>query len=290
MTTVRDALAAATERLAGAGIGSARLDAELLLAHVLGVPRSRLALEPSLELADGDRARLDAFLARRVSRRPVAQILGGTEFWSLDLHVSSAVLCPRPETEQIVEVAARFLREEGRPGARAVDVGTGTGCIAIALATELRDLRVDAVDVSGDALEVAARNVERHEVGDRVTLHRGDLLEPLAGAPPGCVDVVASNPPYVRRGEAGELDPEVLWDPAVAVFCEGDPAPLYARIARDAARLLRPGGLLLLELPGAGSEPILDAVRGQASWETVEALPDLQGLPRVLRARRVTGS
>jgi release factor glutamine methyltransferase len=211
------------------------------------------------------------------------------EFWSLELEVSVDVLCPRPETEHVVEEALRSLRSRdpvsGAPVA--VDVGTGSGCIAVALATEIAELTVHAVDVSGAALATAGRNAQRHGVGGRVRLHRGDLLEPLAGTlAPGSVDVVASNPPYVRRSEAGELDPEVLWDPAVAVFCEGDPAELYRRLAAQAAPLLRPGGSLVLELAGAGSEPVVEAVRAQQEWAGVRVLPDLQGLPRVLVAVR----
>lgn len=289
MTHVRAALAAATELLAAAGVESARLDAELLLANVLGVHRSRLAIEPERALDAADRAWLRALLDQRARRRPVAQIVGKAEFWSLELYVTPAVLCPRPETEQLVDVALRFLRNAGeRP--RVIDVGAGTGCIGIALATELPRLRVEATDVSGYALAVARRNAELHGVEERVRLHRGDLLEPLTDAPPAAFDLVASNPPYVRRSEAGELDPEVLWEPAVAVFCEGAPAPLYARIAADAAPLVRPGGLLVLELPGAGSDPILEAVGALDAWDSVEALRDLAGLPRVLRAVRVTGS
>ncbi len=282
----------AAARLRLAGVHSPERDAQILLAVVLGVPRFRLALERETSVATGDALRFADLVAERERRRPVSHLVGEHEFWSLTFHVTPDVLTPRPETERLVEVAAQHLQATqhlaGRDAPVAADVGTGSGCLAVSIAHEAPSATVHAVDLSGRALDVARRNITRHGLTERVTLHRGDLLAPLAAAlGPASLDVVVSNPPYVRRSEAGEVDPEVLWEPAAAIFCEGEPAPLYARIATDASPLVRLGGLLLLELPGQRTQPIVDAVAAVEGWDNVTVLPDLAGLPRVLRAVRV---
>lgn len=287
--TVLDAGRAARRRLEAAGCGSAALDATLLLAHVLGVERHVLRVAPDRRLTEAEAARFEALVAERARRRPVSHLLGRAEFRSLDFEVTDAVLAPRPETEALVEAAALVADRaaaEGRSPLLA-DVGTGSGCIAVALAAERPPVRVLATDASGEALEVARRNAARHGVAGRVTFLRGDLLVPVReSVADGALDAVVSNPPYVRRSEAGEVDPEVLWEPASAVFCDGEPADLYARIAREAAPLVRGGGALLLELPGDGSAAVASAVAAAEGWTDVVVRPDLAGLPRVLSARR----
>lgn len=287
--TVLGALREGRARLAASGVGSADLDAALLLGHVLGVERHRLRTEPDRALSREQSAAFARLVAERERRRPLAQILGRREFRSLDFEVTDAVLTPRPETEMLVDAALaacdRALAEGRAPVV--VDVGTGSGCIAVAVAVERPAARVHAVETSGRAAEVAARNIARHGVADRVTLHRGDLLAPVAAAlGPSSVDAVVSNPPYVRRSEAGECDPEVLWEPACAVFCDGEPAALYARIAADAARIVRPGGLLALETPSSGAERIAEAVTAQPAWTDVRLAADGAGLCRVVAAVR----
>jgi release factor glutamine methyltransferase len=288
--TVLAALSDARARLAAAGVGNPGLDAALLLGEVLGVPRERLRTAPGRVLTADQATRFEALVTAREARRPMGQLLRRQEFWSLEFLVTPEVLSPRPETELLVEAAARALlsRTARHRQPLAVDVGTGTGCIAVSLAVEVPTARVHATDVSEDALEVARANVERHGVGQRVTLHLGDLLAPLTRViAPGSVDVVVSNPPYVRRSEAGEVDPEVLWEPAVAVFAEREPAELYGRIAAAAAPFLAAGGELLLELPGAGSDPVVDAVARTGGYRVTELSPDLSGVPRLLRALRL---
>lgn len=285
LTALREARAV----FAASGIGSADLDAALILGHVLGVPRHRLRTEPDRDLTEAEAARFRALVAQRARRRPVAQILGVREFLSMDFEVSEAVLTPRPETEALVEAVLAACDRVAAAGRRpvVVDVGTGSGCIPVSVAALRPSAEVHTVDVSGAAILVARRNAERHGVAGRVTFHRGDLLAPaLAALGPAGADVVVSNPPYARRSEAGECDPEVFWEPACAVFCEGEPAALYARIAADAAQLVRPGGELLLELPGATSGPVVEALRAVPGWREVTVTPDLAGLPRVLRAVR----
>jgi len=288
-STVVEAWRSARTRLEAAGCSSASLDASLLLAHVLGVGRSVVHLQPDRPLSDAEAGRFEALLAQRVRRRPVSHLLGRAEFRSLEFEVTDAVLAPRPETEALVEAACAAAARAAQSGRTPLlaDVGTGSGCIAVATAVESPSTRVLATDSSGAALDVARRNAARHRVAERVSFLRGDLLAPVrASTADAALDAVVSNPPYVRRSEAGEVDPEVLWEPASAVFCDGEPADLYARIAREAGPLVRTGGELLLELPGAESDPVVAAVAAVPGWEDVSVRPDLAGMPRVLRALR----
>jgi release factor glutamine methyltransferase len=279
---VRGALARARERLAAAGVSSSDLDAALLLAETLGVRRERLALEPGRTLSDEEFARFRRLVESRESRRPMAQILGRAEFWSLEFKVTSDVLSPRPETEMLVEGAVKIVR--GATSPVVVDIGTGTGCIAIAIAREIATATVHAVDLSAEALEVARVNVRRNGVEDRVHLHEGDLFAPLAGVvAPGSVDVVVSNPPYVRRDE--QFDPEIQFEPAMALFVD-DVAAVYRRIADEAAPFVRGGGTMFLELPGAGSDAVENTLSDSPGWISGGVRADLAGLPRVLVARR----
>jgi len=285
-SAVASVLRAAATRLAAAGASSAALDASLLLAHVLGVAKVELRLEPDRELTAAQAAEFDALLRERERRRPMAHLLGRAEFWSRDFLVTRDTLCPRPETEGLVEETLRVLA--GRAAPVVVDVGTGTGCIAVTIAAEVPHAVVHATDISGAALAVAKRNAQRHGVEDRVMFHHGAYLAPIETAlGPGSVDAVVSNPPYVARSEAGAVDPEVLWEPAAAVFSDGAPASVYGIIARGAAPLVRDGGWLLLELPGDGTDAVVAAVRAAGGWEPAPPIPDLAGLPRVLVAARL---
>jgi release factor glutamine methyltransferase len=281
-TTVRAALSEARARLAAADVSRPDLDAALLLAMTLGVPRERLALDPDGMLGDEEILRFQGLIDLRAERRPMAQILGRAEFWSLEFKVTADTLTPRPETEMLVEEAVKALRGVASPVV--VDIGTGTGCIAIAIAKEVPSAIVHAVDLSPAALAVARENVRRHGVESRVRLYHGDMFAPLAGVvAPGTVDVVVSNPPYVRRDE--EFDPEILFEPAMALFVDDVPA-IYRRISSGAATHLCPGGTAALELPGRGSEPIVDAVRTSSDWHKIVVRADLAGLPRTLCSAR----
>jgi len=283
--TVRDALRAARNRLAAAGVSSPDLDAALLLADVLGVKRERLALDPERTLTAEVGARFDTLVARRERREPMAHIRGRAEFWSLEFKVTPDTLSPRPETEMLVEEAVKALRGAERPVV--VDIGTGTGCIAVAIAKEVPSATVHAVDISPAALAVARENVRRHGVEARVHLHLGDMFAPLAGVlAPGSVDVVVSNPPYVRRNE--EFDPEILFEPKLALFVDDVPA-VYRRIAEGAAGFVRICGSLAVELPGRGGVvEVIAALSHVAEWRQPDVLTDLAGLPRVARCRRAT--
>jgi len=279
-------LTSAAASLAAHGIESPRLDAEVLLAHCLGVSRNALVVEVA---AGRDRAlppevarRFLDLIARRERREPVAYLTGHKEFWSLDFEVTPDVLIPRPETEHVVERALAMLPPAGPAPVRVADVGTGSGAIAIALAHERRDVRVLALDRSAEALEVARRNARRHGVEGRVDFVRADLLEPVRGP----LHVVVANPPYIRRDEAEDLMPDVRdWEPGIALY-DDEPEGILARLAAGAARVLIPGGSLVIEIADARSDDALAHLASTGLWRDAGVAPDHAGRRRILIARR----
>ncbi len=277
MTARLDAqIAAARERLVRAGLSAAdaALDAEVLARHVLGWDRAKLIVSARQPPPESFPAAYDAVISRRAAREPVALITGHREFWGLDFEVTGDVLVPRPETELIVEQALARLP----PGSRSpiVDVGTGSGCIAIALAHERPSIHVIAIDLSAEALAVAARNSLRHNVAGRVHLVRGDLLEAVRGP----VDLIVSNPPYVPRADAAGLQPEVVrHEPHAALFADEEGLGVLRRLCESAASRLSPRGSLIVEF-GAGQEERLSAIARASGW-TIETARDLAGIPRV---------
>src|SRR4051812_26223749 len=263
-TSVRDALDSAVIPLTAAGCSTPRLDAEVLLASVLGVDRAVLYMEPERELS-GEQARafMD-FVARRREREPVAYIVGVKGFRRLDLHVDRRVLVPRPESEHVVEAALDLPR-----GVRVVDVGTGSGAIALALKHERPDLSVSATDVSADALDVARANAARLGLG--VTFACGDLLAGLKA------DAVVSNPPYVARGD--RVMPDVArYEPHVALFAD-DGLSVIRRLVSA------PVAFLAVE-HGEGQADDVEALMRAAGFATVDRIRDLAGIERVAVARR----
>ena len=274
-------LGSASRRLAAAGIDSADLDAELLLRFVLGWDRARVVAS-ALEPVPGDaEACFEALVAERAKRRPLQHLTGTQAFWRHEFLVTPAVLIPRPETELIVEESLRRLRGTHRPVV--VDVGTGSGCIALSLAAELSDAEVHAIDISPAALAVARDNARGLELTERVSFHEGDLLAPVAHEE-GRFDLVACNPPYVDPSD--ELAPEVRdHDPPLALFPPGDVLSVYRRLAPQALRALKPGGWLVVEA-GAGMSASVSGLL-QGNGFAVDALVhDLQGIPRIVVARR----
>jgi release factor glutamine methyltransferase len=270
-TTVRDALDSAVIALGAAGCDTPRLDAEILLAAALGVDRAALIAHPGNEL-DPAQARwfMDAARRRR-EREPVAYILGSKGFRMLELAVDRRVLIPRPETEHVVEAALALPA-----GARVVDVGTGSGAIALALKDERPDLEVLATDSSADALDVARANAAR--LGLQVTFVHGDLLAGIEA-----VDAVVSNPPYVAEG--APLMPEVArYEPPEALFATGEGLDVIRRLVPAAAAAGT--RFLALELGEGQAEAVAELVRA-AGFERVEIVPDLAGIDRVVVARRV---
>jgi release factor glutamine methyltransferase len=270
---VREALDSAVVALAAAGVETPRLDAEVLLAHALGVDRARLVVDRDLRVEGGAvRAFQDAVRRRSVAREPVAYITGVKGFRHIDLHVDARVLIPRPETETLVEAAL------GLPaGARVVDVGTGSGAVALALKDERPDLDVVATDTSRDALAVARANAAR--LGLDVTFVEGDLLD---GAGVGAVDAVVSNPPYVEDGAA--LQPEIVrHEPAGALYAGADGLAVIRRLVAQAAA--SPARFVALEVGMGQAGEVADVLRA-AGFGTVEVWRDLGGIERVVAGRR----
>jgi release factor glutamine methyltransferase len=281
--TIQALLKWTADYLRGKGVEAARLESEVLLAHVLTCPRIEL-IARSLEVpADADRARFRELIKRRVEGWPVAYLVGTKEFYLLKFEVSPAVLVPRPETETLVMESLRLLNP--LKGPTVLDLGTGSGCIAVSIAHQKKDARVTATDISPDALDVAKRNAEKHGVADRVTFLQGDLFAPVpAGA---AFDLVVSNPPYVTPAELAALSPDVReHEPRLALDGGPDGLAFYRRIASGIGPLLKPGGSLLVEI-GATQDEAVRAILGErAELDVRPTLRDGNKLPRVVTAKK----
>lgn len=280
--TVLSVLRAAEGWLAQHQVEAPRRSAELLLARVLSLPRLQLYLQHDRPMTEPERASMRALVARRGKHEPVAHLLGEWSFRGHDLFVTKDVLVPRPETEELVDLAL----SRAPIGARVLDLGTGSGAIAIALAKERPDLSVVAVDVSEAALLVAARNVERHGLSARVQLRLGSWWEPVRQD--GLFDLLVSNPPYVDPAREDLLAADVArYEPAGALFSErGDPGSCYRRIGAGIAAGLRPGASLVLETGVGASEASLREIANAPAIEGAALLRDLSGHERFVVARR----
>ena len=258
----------------------ARRDAETLALHLIQRDRAYLIAHPDANLSAEGAVRYYALIERRQGGEPIQYITGETEFYGLPFQVNRDVLIPRPETEHLVEKVLSLAESFEKP--RIVDVGTGSGAIAVALAYKLADARVSAVDVSASALAVARGNAERNEVGRRVRFLEGDLLAPVADER---FEFVVSNPPYVAEGDRESLSVEVRdFEPSVALFA-GSGLEIYRRLIPAAWAVLVPGGHLALEI-GYGQHEAIREIMKNAGFGQIEFTPDLQGIPRVATARR----
>jgi release factor glutamine methyltransferase len=280
--TLLDFVQRTTAFLAGKGVDNARLDAELLLAEVLGMSRTQIYTNFDQPLAPPEVDKYRELVRRRAAREPVAYITGKREFWSLDFAVDRRVLVPRPETELVVELAIEALRLRGGSPVVA-DVGTGSGAIAVAIAKEIPAARVVATDRSEAALEIAPANAASHGVADRIEFRTGDGCAPLEGAGP--FDVIASNPPYVRKGEMSTLAPEVReWEPKWALESGPEGMDVTAPLVEQAFELLAPGGTLIVEV-GTQASLVRDCFT-RRGYEAVAVRRDLAGIDRVVTGRR----
>ena len=274
--TIRYLIAQGTQSLHQAGVDTPRLDAELLLADLLGVGRAYLYAHPEEEVGATILQEWQHRLKRRVRREPLAYILGKAEFYGLEFTVTPDVLVPRPETEVLVEAIL------ARQPATVADIGTGSGCIAIAVAAHLPQARVWATDISEAALRVARENAERHGVADRIHFLQGDLLQPLAGLR---FDMIACNPPYVAESERLSLQPEVReWEPPHALFTGKDPLQFHRQLAAEAHFHLHEGGWLMMEV-GLGQAEAVATLLGEVGYRDVRILNDLAGIGRVVEGR-----
>jgi len=279
MTTVRKTLAQAAAELTSAGIDGARLDAEVLLAHALRTSRSGLLMRLRDPL-DGDvAAEFSTLVQRRLRREPVAYSVGGREFWSLWFETTPATLIPRPETELVVAAALGRISRTNSP--RVLDVGTGSGCIAVAIAHERTDAALTAIDVSAGALAVARRNASAHAVCERIQFRCEDFRTLAEGE---SYDLIVSNPPYVRSGDLESLPPDVgRFEPSLALD-GGEDGLLFVRsLCARAPRLLAPKGALVLEVGSDQGESAISLARA-AGFGEATVRDDYAGLPRVLIA------
>jgi release factor glutamine methyltransferase len=283
--TIHARVGAARQQLRDAGVSPVEsdLDARLLAQHVLGWTTERFFTDANAPEPDGFVPRYDTLVARRVTREPLAYIVGHREFWGLDLEVNPAVLIPRPSTELIVEAIVALFPDRGAPLAVA-DICTGCGCVAVAIAHERPAATVIATDISRDALDVARRNAARHGVADRVTFRHGDLLDGLARP----FDAVLANPPYVVDRARPALQPEVRdHEPALALFGGIDGLGLVTRLVAEAPSRLRPGGYLVFEF-GLGQDVEVEDLLEQSPDLMLRGVGrDLQGIARTAIAQRV---
>ncbi len=274
---VKDAVA----QLTAVGIDSARLDAEMLMAETLRVERSRLFFHRDGMLDDASLARFRSLVMRRANGEPVSYIVGRREFWSLDFIVTRAVLTPRPETELLVETAIKLLAAKSAP--RILDLGAGSGAIAVALAKEIPSAEIVAADISKDALEIALANARRHGVEKRTSFVAGDLFEAVAEMK---FDAIVSNPPYIREADIAALPRDVRnFEPLVALDGGADGLDFYRRIAREAPDYLNAGGFVAVEIGARMGEEVAPLF-AEAGFDDVRIEKDLAGLERVLSARR----
>jgi release factor glutamine methyltransferase len=276
---LKAALAFAIERLTAANVGSPRMNAEVLLMFTLGVDRAYLYAHPERELTSEETARYDAALDQRAQGVPSQYITGHQEFWGMDLIVSSAVLIPRPETEHVIETVLPLARS--LQPCRIVDVGTGSGCIALALAKELPQAEIYATDISPAALEIARANASRLQLESRIHFRETDLLQ---GLPSQYFDFVVSNPPYVGESEEDQVQLEVRkFEPRNAVFAGHTGLEVTLRLIPQAEAALKPGGWLVMEISGTIAGGVQELLFG---WDNLQITNDLQGIPRVVSARR----
>src|SRR5271155_2735 len=299
---VRTALKTGIAKLREAGVPSFTLSAELLLLHVATRDRTWLYSHPEENLPQEITDRFFALIARRAAGEPTQYLTGQQEFWGLEFEVTPDVLIPRPETEHVIEVvldrlALRELRA-GRPqktigeGLHIADIGTGSGCIAVALAKELPGATIYATDISKAALEVAVRNVIEHNFLEHISVIESNLLDLFTSAVPQPdheplrLDLVVSNPPYIGRREAPTLAREVRdHEPEIALFGGEEGYELYGDLIAQAASNLKPGGILVLEL-GHDSLPAVQPLLDAAHWTNIGVINDLAGIPRVIAAEK----
>jgi release factor glutamine methyltransferase len=301
---VRAALKEGIARLRATKVPSDTLAAELLLMHALGRDRTWLYTNPEHPLDAVTAEKYFALIARRSSGEPTQYLTGKQEFWALEFDVNPAVLIPRPETEHVVEVALERLGERGirinmktgapSPTLHIADVGTGSGCIAVALAHELPHAKIIATDISVPALAVARHNATRHQVADRIEFVEADLFERVSHESRITIresqlfDVIVSNPPYIAHTDAASLPAEVRdHEPHSALFGGPGGVEIYSRLIQQSGARLKPGGFLVLELGYDSATAVRKMFHMEHCWANISITDDLAGIPRVIAAERV---
>lgn len=286
-TTLGEAIAEARRLLERAGIESAGQEAFWIMEHALRLPAHQVLADRDRLLSPAELVAARGLVGRRVGREPLQYILGTQEFCGLEFSVNSTVLIPRPETELLVEYAAQRILAEQE--AIIVDVCTGSGCIAVAIARLRPCARVLATDLSNASLDVARQNAIRHAIGERITWLEGDLLKPLAEQGlEGRIDVIVSNPPYIAEAEWLTLQPEVrLFEPRAALVAGPQGTELHERLLQDAGQYLSPGGVLIMEIGAGQARAIRQIVDQIPEYRFHQLVDDAAGLERVVIVERV---
>ena len=283
--TVLSLIRKSTDFFAEKGIGEAKLSAEYLLAHVLREKRLQMYLRFDQPVQEEELTEFRALVRRRLNHEPVQYIVGSTEFYGLEFAVTPAVLIPRPDTEHLIDAILDF-RKSGKiaDDLRVLDIGTGSGAIAVALAVQLPGIRVTATDISADALTLAQENAARHSLTERIGFVSHDIFDGNMAGADAPFDIVASNPPYIPQTEVEALQPEIRnFEPLIAATDGGDGLRFYRRIAERIDELLAPGGLLALEV-GAGQAESVREILEQAGLRDIAVREDYSGIERVVTA------
>jgi len=285
--TLAEVINNASSKLGIAGVTNARLDAEVLLSHIMSRDRAWLFTHIHDTLDDETRGVFENTVERRSKREPLQYILGKQEFWGLAFIVTPDVLIPRPETELVVESALKII-ESMNQQITIVDLCTGSGCIAISLAKELKVARVFAVDKSGRALDIAKENARKHGVSDRIRFLEGDLYQPLEMLDIlGGVDIIVSNPPYVQSGDYDMLQPEVRdFEPAMALFAGPQGTEIHRKIIEGAPAYLKQTGALIMEMGLGQAKFLTKMTQDTEAYGVPEILKDLAGIERVIVAKK----
>lgn len=292
--TTRKLLAWMSDAFTRNKLDSPRLFAELLLSHVIGCDRLKLYMDADRPASELERQTLREMVARALKNEPVQYLVGEAWFYGLPLHVDRRVLVPRPSTETIIEQVLQHARAEPGFGGKSgegvcfADIGTGSGAIALVLLKNLPEARALATDLSAEALEVARRNAQRHGLADRVEFLRGDLVAPLLDHPAGHdLHYIVSNPPYIPDNEWDAVEPNVKeYEPHGALRGGADGLKFVGPVIQEAPRLLRAHGLLLVEIAAATADAVLALAKAHPLLENARIVQDIDGLPRVLVARR----
>jgi release factor glutamine methyltransferase len=282
--TCLEILNQAVEKLRLAGIDGPRTNAELLLGAVLNRGKVDLYLDKDRILTSDEIEKFNQYTKERISHRPVQYIIGTVEFFGLEFKVDERVLVPRPETETLVEVVIEQLANKENP--KIIDLGTGSGAIAISLAKNVKEAFVYATDVSTDALDVAKGNAIKNKVENQIEFPCGDLVEPLKNKSlEGQIDCVVSNPPYVSKDELGTLPREIKdYEPIIALESEKDGLFFHKKIIEDSPHFLKKGGLLVLETAFGQAGKVANLIRQSDNYNNIEIIKDLGGIDRVVKA------
>jgi release factor glutamine methyltransferase len=291
---IADAIKNAASTLSARGVSNARLDAEVLLRFILNRDRAWFITHANEPLDEDKRGLFEEAVTRRARREPLQYIIGRQEFWGLDFIVGPDVLIPRPETELVVETALRAAEHgrrstEGDTPFTIVDLCTGSGCIAVSLAREIRNARLFAIDTSGKALAIARENARKHGVSERVRFLEGDLFQPLEELDVrGQVDIVTANPPYIRSSDLRGLQPEVRdFEPEVALIAGPRGKELHQRIIDRAPAFLKRHGALIMEMGEGQAEGLIEIMNENGRYTAPEILKDLAGIERVIVAKKL---